>query len=127
MTAPHYGKREPGGLTAASPGDTLYFFFGTYNDSGNSETDTGFAVTDIEVYKNNGTTPRLTDSGYALITDTGTPGLRRFSIQLFNTADDASFYAANSWYQVAVDSIAVDGKKVRFWAGSFEIGRDKVN
>ena len=31
MTAPYY---EPGALTAATPGDTLYFHFGTYNDSG---------------------------------------------------------------------------------------------
>jgi hypothetical protein len=127
MTAPYYGKREPGSLTAASPGDTLYFHFGTYNDSGNSETDTGFSVTDIEVYKNNGTSPRLTDSGYALILDTGTPGLRRFSISLYNTADDASFYASGSWYQVAVDNIKIDGKLVRFWAGSFEIGRQSVH
>lgn len=127
MTAPHYGKRNLGLGTAASPGDTLYFFFGTYNDSGNSEADTGLSVTDIEVYKDNGTTPRLTDSGYSLILDTGTPGLRRFRIQLFNTADDASFYANGSWYQVAVDNVKIDGKLVRFWAGSFEIGEPRAN
>jgi hypothetical protein len=127
MTAPHYGKRNLGSGTAASPGDTLYFFFGTYNDSGNSEADTGLSVTDIEVYKDNGTTPRLTDSGYSLIVDTGTPGLRRFRVQLFNTADDASFYANGSWYQVAVDNVKIDGKLVRFWAGSFEIGEPRAN
>ncbi len=127
MTAPHYGKRNLGLGTAASPGDTLYFFYGAYNDSGNSEADTGFSVTDIEVYKDNGTTPRLTDSGYSLILDTGTPGLRRFRIQLFNTADDASFYANGSWYQVAVDNVKIDGKLVRFWAGSFEIGEPRAN
>lgn len=127
MTAPYYGVRNPGALTAASPGDTLYFFYGTYNDSGNSEADTGFAASDIEVYKDNGTTPRLTDSGYTVINDTGTPGLRRFRIQLFNTADDASFYASGSWYQVAVDSVLIDGKRVRFWAGSFEIGTPRAN
>lgn len=131
MTVPHYGKREPGLLTAASPGDTLYFNFGSYNDSGDSEAMTGFAVTDIEVIKNGSATVRATDSGYSLISDTGQVGdrvgLHRFSVQLFNTADDSTFYASGSWYQVFVDAVTIDGKTVRFWCGSFEIGRQKVN
>jgi hypothetical protein len=131
MTIPHYGKREAGALTAASPGDTLHFAFGSYNDSGDSEVLTGFAVTDIEVIKDGSATVRATDSGYSLISDTGMvgdrAGLYRFRIQLFNTADDASFYAAGSWYQVFVDSVTVDGKTVRFWCGSFEIGRQRVD
>jgi hypothetical protein len=131
MTVPHFGKREPGLLTAASPGDTLYFSFASYNDSGDSEALVGLNVADIEVFKNGNATARATDSGYSLISDTGQvgdrAGLYRFSIQLFNTADDASFYADGGWYQVAVDSVVVDGKTVRLWAGSFEIGRQKVN
>lgn len=131
MTAPHYGRREPGALTAASPGDTLYFNFGSYNDSGDSEVLTGLAVTDIEVIKNGSATVRATDSGYSLISDTGMVGdrggLYRFSVQLFNTADDATFYASGAWYQVFVDSVTIDGKTVRFWCGSFEIGRQRVN
>ena len=129
---PHYGKREPGSLTAASPGDTLYFNFGSYNDSGDSEGVVGtLAVTDIEVFKNGAATARATDSGYSLISDTGQlgdrVGLNRFSISLFNTADDASFYATGAWYQVAVDSVTIDGKTVRLWVGSFEIGFASVN
>jgi hypothetical protein len=131
MTAPYYGKREPGALTAASPGDTLYFNFGGYNDSGDSEAVSGFAVTDIEVFKNGDATARATDSGYSLISDTGQignrVGLNRFSVQLYNTADDTGFYDVGGWYQVAVDSVTVDGKTVRFWVGSFEIGRQRVN
>jgi hypothetical protein len=108
-------------------GDTLYFCFGSYNDSGDSESIGGtLAVTDIEVIKNGSATVRATDSGYSLISDTGQVGdrvgLHRFSIQLFNTNDDATFYAEGSWYQVFVDSITVDGKTVRFWCGSFEVG-----
>lgn len=126
MTVPHYGRREGGALTAASPGDTLYFYFGSYNDSGDSEAMSGFAVSDIEVFKNGSATPRATDSGYSLISDTGQVGdrvgLHRFSISLFNTADDSTFYAAGSHYGVAVDSVSIDGKTVRFWVGSFEVG-----
>jgi hypothetical protein len=131
MTVPHYGKRNAGALTAASPGDTLHFNFASYNDSGDSEALTGFAVTDIEVFKNGLATARATDSGYSLISDTGQigdrVGLYRFSVQLFNTADDASFYASGSWYQVAVDSVTIDGKTVRAWVGSFEIGEPRAN
>lgn len=126
MTAPHYGVRRPGALTAASPGDTLYFQFNAHNDSGDSEAVSGFAVTDIEVFKNGIATTRATDSGYSLISDTGQMGdrvgLDRFSIQLFNTSDDTGHYEVGAWYQVAVDSVSIDGKTVRFWAGSFEIG-----
>lgn len=128
---PHYGKREPGGLTAASPGDTLYLAFASYNDSGDSEALSGLAVTDIEVIKNGAATVRATDSGYSLVSDTGQvgdrAGLYRCSIQLFNTADDASFYASGSWYQAFVDAVTIDGRTVRFWLGSWEIGRQKVN
>ena len=131
MTAPYYGKREPGLLTAASPGDTLYFNFGSYNDSGDSEAMSGLAVSDIEVFKNGIATTRATDSGYSLISDTGQvgdrSGLYRFSVQLFNTSDDTGHYESGAWYQVAVDAVTVDAKTVRFWAGSFEIGRQKVN
>jgi hypothetical protein len=131
MSAPHYGKRNAGALTAASPGDTLFFNFASYNDSGDSEALSGFAVTDIEVFKNGLATARATDSGYSLISDTGQigdrVGLYRFSIQLFNTADDANFYAAGSWYQVAVDSVNIDSKTVRAWVGSFEIGEPRAN
>jgi hypothetical protein len=131
MTVPHYGKREPGALTAASPGDTLYFNFASYNDSGNSEVLSGLAVTDIEVIKNGAATVRATDSGYSLISDTGMvgdrAGLYRCSIALYNTADDASFYASGAWYQAFVDAVTIDGKTVRFWLGSWEIGRQKVN
>jgi hypothetical protein len=131
MTAPHYGKRNPGLLTAVSPGDTLYFNFASYNDSGDSEALSGFAVSDIEVSKNGSATVRATDSGYSLISDTGQfgdrVGLYRFSVQLFNTADDASFYAVGGWYQVAVDAVSIDGKTVRFWVGSFEIGEPRAN
>jgi hypothetical protein len=131
VTAPHYGKRRAGLLTAASPGDTLHFNFGAYNDSGDSELLTGFAVTDIEVFKDGNATARATDSGYSLISDTGMignrVGLYRFSVSLFNTADDATFYAAGSWYQVAVDAVSIDGKTVRMWVGSFEIGEPRAN
>jgi len=131
MTVPHYGKRNLGAGTAASPGDTLHFNFNGYNDSGDSEAVSGFAVTDIEVFKDGAATARATDSGYSLISDTGQMGdrvgLYRFRIQLFNTADDASFYANGSWYQVAVDSVTIDGKTVRAWVGSFEIGEPRAN
>ena len=128
---PHYGKRAPGALTAASPGDTLYFAFASYNDSGDSEALTGLAVSDIEVFKNGGATARATDSGYSLISDTGQVGdrvgLYRFSIQLFNTSDDTGHYDDGGWYQVAVDSVTIDGKTVRAWIGSFEIGTPVAN
>lgn len=128
----YLGKRNPGSLTAASPGDTLIFPFGTYNDSGASIGIGGtLAVSDIEVLKDGAATVRATDSGYSLISDTGQVGdrvgLHRVRIQLFNTADDPTFYAVGSSYQAFVDSITVDGRTVRFWLGTWEIGEPRAN
>jgi hypothetical protein len=128
----NFGKRNPGGLTAASPGDTLYVPFATYQDSGASIGIGGtLAVSDIEIFKDGIATPRATDSGYSLISDTGQygdrVGLHRFSVSLFNTADDPTFYAIGSHYHVAVDAITVDGRTVRFFPAVFEIGEPRAN
>lgn len=122
----HLGKRRPGSLTAASPGDTLYIPLAFYNDSGASiSIGSSLAVGDIEVFKDGSVTQRATDSGYAVLGDTGNfdnrIGFKGISISLFNTADDASFYAAGSTYWVAIDGVTVDARTVRFWPAMFEI------
>jgi hypothetical protein len=126
------GKRNPGLLTAASPGDTLYIPLAFFNDSGASiSIGSTLAAGDIEVFKNGSVTQRATDSGYAVLGDTGNfdnrIGLKMVSISLFNTADDASFYAVGSSYQVAIDSVTVDGRTVRFWPAIFEVGEPRAN
>src|SRR3990167_4311726 len=128
----NYGKRNPGALTAASPGDTLYIPLSFYNDSGASiGIGSTLAVTDIEVFKNGSATQRATDSGYAILGDTGNfdnrIGFKGISISLFNTADDASFYANGAMYWVAIDSVTVDARTVRFWPAVFEIGEPRAN
>lgn len=128
----NYGKRNPGGLTAANPGDTLYVPFSTFNDSGASIGIGGtLAISDLEIFKNGNATSRATDSGYSLISDTGQygdfVGLHRFSIQLFNNSEDTGFYDVGSQYHVAVDSITVDGRTVRFFPAVFEIGTPRAN
>jgi hypothetical protein len=128
----HYGKRNPGALTAASPGDTLYIPLNFYNDSGASiSIGNTLVVGDIEVFKNGSVTQRSTDSGYAILGDTGNfdnrIGFKGISISLFNTADDSTFYAVGSTYWVAIDSVTVDGRTVRFFPAVFEIGETRAN
>lgn len=128
----HYGKRDPGGLTASSPGDTLFIPLSFYQDSGASVSiGSTLAVSDVEVFKNGGITERATDSGYAILGDTGNfddrTGFKGISVQLFNTSDDTGFYDAGSQYWVAIDSVTVDARTVRFWAAVFEIGTPRAN
>jgi hypothetical protein len=128
----HYGKRNPGLLTAASPGDILYIPLQFFNDSGASiSIGSSLVAGDIEVFKNGSVTQRATDSGYAVLGDTGNfdnrIGFKGISISLYNTADDASFYAVGSTYWVAIDSVTVDGRTVRFWPAVFEIGEQRAN
>lgn len=110
------------------PGTILYIPFATYdsNDPSASATLTGLAVTDIEIYKDGGTTQRGSDSGYALL-DTdgidfdGVTGIHGFSIDLADNTT-AGFYAAGSQYWVVVASVTVDSGTVNFIAATFRIG-----
>jgi len=122
----NYGKRAPGGLTASNPGDTLYIPLSFYNDSGASiGIGATLTVTDIELFKNGDTGPRATDSGYAILGDTGNfgnrVGFKGISVQIFNTADDTGFYDQGSHYWVAVDGVTVDARTVRFFPAVFEV------
>lgn len=107
-------------------GDVLPIFFDTFDGgTGASITMTGLAVTDIEIYKDGGTTQRASDAGYTLL-DTdgidfdGITGIHGFSI---DTGDNtgAGFYAVGSWYHVVVSSVTIDGQTVNFIAAAFRI------
>lgn len=143
----HFGKRNPGSLTAADPGDTLYIPFSTINDSGASIVDTGFNHADVEIYKNNNPVARATDSGVWLgdsgvnyyvagtrvaasaLSDTGlfgdVKGLYTIGIRLFNTTDDTGFYDAGSTYHVTVQGLSIKSgqghAEVNFIPAVFEI------
>ena len=99
-------------------GDTIYFFFDTYDSNGASVTMTGLAVTDIEVYKNGSVTQRSSDSGFALL-DTdgidfdGTTGLHGFSIDTSDNTD-AGFWVDGAQYLVNVNAVTVNSQTVRF-------------
>lgn len=110
------------------PGTTLYIPFATYdsNDPTASVTMTGFAVTDIEIYKDGGTTQRASDAGYTLLDTDGIDfdaltGIHGFSVNLADNTT-AGFYAAGSQYWVVVSSITVDSGVVSFIAATFSIG-----
>lgn len=109
------------------PGRTLYIPFDSFAGStGASITLTGLAVTDIEIYKDGGTTQRSSDNGYTLL-DTdgidfdGITGIHGFSISLADNSD-AGFYAAGSRYFVVVSTVTVDSQTVSFVACTFSIG-----
>lgn len=110
------------------PGETVYVPFDTFDGgTGASITMSGLAVTDIEIYKDGGTTQRASDNGYTLL-DTdgidfdGLTGIHGFSISLADNST-AGFWAAGSQYFVVVSSITVDAQTVSFVAATFRIGR----
>ncbi len=106
--------------------DTLPVFFDTYDGgTGASITMTGLAVTDIEIFKDGGTTQRSSDAGFTLL-DTdgidfdGITGIHGFSIDLSDNTD-AGFYTVGSWFHVIVSSVTVDAQTVNFIACAFRI------
>lgn len=106
-------------------GATIYVPFHTFNSAGASVTMTGFAVTDIEIYKNGSVTQRASDNGYTLLDTDGTDfdsatGIHGFSI---DTSDNstAGFWAPKSEYFVVVNAVTIDSQTVRFIAATFSI------
>lgn len=117
----------PLNLGTVRPGSTLYIPFDSFAGStGASITLTGLAVTDIEVYKDGGTTQRASDNGYTLL-DTdgidfdGLTGIHGFSISLADNST-AGFWAAGARYFVVVSSVTIDSQTVSFVAATFDIG-----
>lgn len=113
------------------PGTTLYIPFATYdsNDPSASVTITGLATTDIEIYKDGGTTTRASDSGYALLGTDGIDeygtGVHGISVSLADNTT-ANFYEAGSQYWVVVASITVDAATINFIAATFRIGYENA-
>lgn len=84
---------------------------------------TNFANTDVQIYKDGGTTQRSSANGITVSTSfDGSTGLQMIVIDLSENTD-AGFYAAGHEYQVAVADITVDGQTLRFWAATFSIER----
>jgi hypothetical protein len=115
-------------LGTVRPGETIYIPFHTFdsNDPSASVTISGLAATDIEVYKDGGTTQRASDAGYTLLDTDGidfdsTTGIHGISIDLADNTT-AGFYAAGSQYWVVIASITVDAATVNFVAATFRIG-----
>jgi hypothetical protein len=116
MAGPYWGD-FPINATISIPFDT---FAGS---TGASITMSGFAASDVEIYKNGGTTQRASDNGYTTTTDFDS--LTGLHMLVIDTSDnsDPGFFAAGNEYQVAVSSVTIDGQTVSFWAGTFSIER----
>jgi hypothetical protein len=110
-----------------APGSTLTIPFDTFaGATGASITMTGFATSDIKVYKDGSTTERASTSGYTLLDTDGTDfdgltGIHGFSIDLSDNTT-AGFWAAGSAYFIVISTITVDSQTVSFVAASFRIG-----
>jgi|GEM_PF-1703913 len=101
--------------------ETVYLNFASYDSNGASVTLTGLATSDIEIYKNGGTTQRSSDAGYTVSTDFDTiTGIHAISIDTSDNTD-AGFFAAGNDYVVIISSVTIDSQTVSFVAGSFSI------
>ncbi len=99
--------------------------FWTSHDAatGATETMSGLAVTDIEIYKGVSMTQRSSDNGYVLIDTDGidldsTTGLNGISIDTGDNSD-AGFFASGSFYNVVVTPVTVDGQTLSIHLCSF--------
>jgi hypothetical protein len=91
---------------------------------GSSLTMTGFAAGDVLIFKDLDVAQRSSSAGITAITDFDSrTGLHGVLIDLSDDTD-ADFYEKAHEYQVAIDSVTIDGQTVRFWAACFSIERE---
>lgn len=114
-------------LGIVKPGSTIYVPFASFAGStGASSATTGLATSDIQVYKDGGTTQRASASGFTLLDTDGLDfdtltGINGFSIDLSDNTT-AGFWAAGSRYWIVVADVTIDSQTVRFVAATFVIG-----
>lgn len=104
---------------------SVYVFWNTFGSSDESITQSGLAVTDIEIYKNSSMTQRASDSGYALLDTDGididsSTGCHGISIDLSDNSD-AGFYSRGNDYMVMINGVTINSQTVRFCAAVFSI------
>ena len=110
-------------LGKVRPGASFTIPWASYTlATGASSATTNFAVGDILIYKDAGTTERASTSGYTATTTFDS--LTGINIVGINTADNttAGFFAAGSEYMVIIGPVTVDAQTVYFPLARFEIG-----
>lgn len=84
---------------------------------------TNFANTDVQIYKDGGTTQRSSASGITVTTSFDTQTGEQMVVIDLSDNTDAGFYAAGHEYDVFIQDITVDGQTLRFYLGAFSIER----
>lgn len=112
-------------LGTVRPGSTIRIPWSSFDkDDGSSITCTNYAVGDILVYKDGGTTARASTNGFTATTDfSSKTGKHLCAIDLSDNST-AGFYSAGSEYLVAIDAVTVDTVTTGGWIGRFRIGHD---
>lgn len=111
-------------------GDSITFFFHTFNSSGASVTITGLAVGDIQIYKGSSMTQRASTAGFTLVDTDGIDvdsitGIHAIKIDTGDNTD-AGFYANGNDYTVVISTISVDSQTVSFIVGSFSLANRTI-
>lgn len=113
-------------LDAYPASSTIYCLFDSFAAStGAPSTISGFATSDIQIYKNGSTTQRSSTSGFALLDTDGidfdaVTGINGFSVDLSDNTD-SGFYAAGATYSIVISTIMIDSQTVSFVVGTFRI------
>ncbi len=118
-------------LGMVRPGSTIYVPFESFASStGAPITMSNFAVGDIKIYKDGGTTERASTSGFTLLDTDGIDfdsitGIHGFSVDLSDNTT-ADFYAAGSKYFIVISTITVDSQTMSFVVAFFRIGLEEA-
>ncbi len=100
----------------------VFIFFDTFDKDGASVSPSTFTVSDIEVFKDDDLTQRITTDGITIDEDhDGSVGIHMIRLDTNNNTGDAGFWVAQADYLVVVNAITIDTETVRFIAGTFSI------
>lgn len=110
-------------LGIVRPGATIRIPFSSFDkDDGSSVTMTNYAVADILIYKDGGTTERASTSGFTATTDFDSKTGKHVAVIDLADNTTSGFFNAGSEYLVGIDAVTVDGVTTGGWIGRFYIG-----
>ena len=100
---------------------TIRIPFNTFDSAGSSVTVTNLAAGDVHIHKDGSATQRSSSAGITVSIDFDSiTGNHFINIDLSDNTD-VGFYAADSFYDVRLEGITVDGQTLNIWICQFRI------
>lgn len=110
-------------LGTVRPGSTIRIPFTSFDkDDGSAISMSGYAASDILVFRDGNTTARASTAGFTATTDFSSKTGKHLAVIDLADNTTSAFWTAGSEYLVAIDAVTIDTVSTGAWIARFRIG-----